>query len=67
MNDGLTSEGAGPKYVSGTSAPIEGGAGATSVSFCANTVDDDITAGNPDKIDTAKTVIITNILFCFVL
>ena len=28
MNDGLTSEGAGPKYVSGTSALMEGGAGA---------------------------------------
>ena len=63
MNDGLTSEGAGQKYVSGTSAPIDGGAGATSVSSCANTADD-VTAGNPEKMDIIRTVPIAIILCC---
>jgi hypothetical protein len=66
MNDGLTSEGAGPKYVSGTFAPMEGGAGVVSVSNCANT-NGDVTAGNPDKMDIIKTVLTVNILCCLVM
>lgn len=50
--------------MSGTSAPMEGGAGAVSESCCANTVDDDVTAGNPDKMDITKTVPIASIFCC---